>query len=165
MRVSKRLFTLLAMILAMAACTSSPGESASDTPTRLPPTERATEAPIRPDLVIRNMYIEMEGRRGPCVDGYTPYGLRVVVENVGTADAGPFYVEMNGSFQRVGVGLKAGKYIELQFTGTAPSGRYQATADATNLIAESREDNNSMTYLAPTPTPPPLCTPMPAATP
>ena len=59
----------------------------------------------------------------------------------------------------------AGQSTVLFFTGTTPRGNYEATVDATNQIIESREDNNTLSYIAPTPTPPLLCTPTPTATP
>jgi subtilase family serine protease len=111
------------------------------------------------------VYLEMEGRQGSCVEAYTPYGIRVVVENVGPAGAGPFFVELNGARQEVNDGLMAGRSVVLHFAGTTPNGRYEATADAADQVAESQEDNNSLSFLAPTPTPPPLCTPTPTAAP
>jgi subtilase family serine protease len=111
------------------------------------------------------MYLEMEGRQGNCVEAYTPYGIRVVVENVGLASAGPFVVDLNGTQQQVDGGLAAGQFIELHFTGTAPSGQYEAHADATDHVVEDQEDNNSLSFLAPTPTPPLLCTATPTPTP
>ena len=111
------------------------------------------------------MYLEMEGRHGNCVGAYSPYGIRVVVENTGSTGAGPFLVYLNGTLQEVKDGLMAGWHVELHFAGTIPSGRYAATADAADQIVESQEDNNTLTFFAPTPTPPLLCTPTPTSTP
>ena len=36
------------------------------------------------------MYLEMERRQGNCVEVYTPYGIRVLVENIGLAECWPF---------------------------------------------------------------------------
>ena len=72
---------------------------------------------------------------------------------------------LNGTLQEVKDGLMAGQHVELHFAGTIPSGRYAATADAADQIVESREDNNTLTFFAPTPTPPLLCTPAPTSTP
>ena len=118
-----------------------------------------------PDLIIKLMYLEMEGRQSNCVEAYTPYGIRVVVENIGRASAGPFVVDLNGARQQVDGDLAAGKSIELHFTGTKPSGQYEAFADVTDQVVEQQEDNNSLSYLAPTPTPPPLCPATPTPTP
>jgi subtilase family serine protease len=158
MRISIARLALLMMMLVMAACTPSlmspaaPGGVSGPAPAYLP------------DLIIKLIYLEMEGRRGNCVGTYTPYGMRVLVENIGSAGAGPFVVDLNGARQQVDGGLTAGQFIELHFTGTAPGGRYEAHADATNQVVEYREDNNSLSFLAPTPTPPPLCTATPIAT-
>ncbi len=111
------------------------------------------------------MYLEMEGRQGNCVNAYSPYGIRVQIKNIGSANTGSFFVDLNGILQEVNYGLLVGQYIELHFAGTIPSGQYEATADATNQVVESREENNTFSFLAPTPTPPPLCLATVPATP
>lgn len=123
-----------------------------------------TELTSMPDLVIKLIYLEMEGRQSNCVEAYTPYGIRVLVENIGLASTGPFVVDLNGTRQQVDGGLTAGQFIELHFTGTTPSGQYKAFADVTNQVVEHQEDNNSLSFLAPTPTPPPLCPATPTPT-
>ena len=85
-----------------------------------------------PDLIIKLIYLEMTGRQSNCVEAYTPYEIRVLVENIGLASAGPFVVDLNGMRQQVGEGLAAGQLIELYFAGMASSGQYKATADLTN---------------------------------
>jgi subtilase family serine protease len=178
----RRLITLLAFLsltLVMAACIFRPALSASPTialsPASLPTpyvmvlvTDMAsptltivtTSAPILlPDLIIKSIYLEMEGRHTNCVDVYSPYGIRVLVENIGLASARPFIVDMNGMRQQVDTGLTAGQHIELHFAGTTPSGQYEAFADVTNQVVESDEYNNTLSFIAPTPTPPLLCTP------
>lgn len=67
-----------------------------------------------------------------CVDAYSPYGIRVLVENIGLSTADPFIVDMNGAKQQVDTGLAAGERIEIHFAGTTPSGQYEAFADVTN---------------------------------
>jgi subtilase family serine protease len=61
--------------------------------------------------------------------------------------------------------LLVGESIELHFAGTISSGQYEATVDVTNQVIESREDNNTFSFQAPTPTPPPLCVVTVTATP
>ena len=114
---------------------------------------------LLPDLIIKFMYLEMDGRHANCVEAYSPYGIRVLVENIGLASAGPFIVDMNGMRQQVNTDLAAGERIELHFAGTTPSGQYEAFADVTNQVVESEEYNNILSFIAPTPTPPLLCTP------
>ncbi len=119
-----------------------------------------------PDLIIKGMYLEMEGRHANCVEAYSTYGIVVLVENIGLASAETFVVDMNGARLQVNSGLvAAGQVIRLFFVGTTPSGRYEAFADATNQVVERQEDNNTLSFLAPTPTPPLLCTATPTPTP
>jgi hypothetical protein len=170
MQIPKNSIVLLLLIIIVAACTVQPLQPAQ------PGTPKASTASpslfptgvsgpsSKPDLTIKFVALEMEGRQGNCVNAYTPYGIRVQVENIGSTDAGPFVVDLNGRRQNMDDGLIAGQSVVLFFAGTSPDGNYQAVADATNQVTESREDNNSMSYIAPTPTPPPVCTPTPAAT-
>jgi hypothetical protein len=118
-----------------------------------------------PDLVVESLYLEMEGRQGGCVRAYTPYGIRVRVRNTGPLSSGPFMVDLNGVRQRMEGELSAGQFIELHFPGTVESGRYLAYVDAAGEVAERAEDNNTLSFQAPTPTPPPLCTPTPTSSP
>jgi hypothetical protein len=170
MKISTIQVALLLLVAAMTACTSTPAPPASPTVVDMPvPSPTVTLSPTPtivspsepaslPDLVIKVVYLEMSGRQGNCVEAYSHYEIRVSVENLGTANAGPFVVEMNGTQQQVDEGLTAGQVIMLHF-GTTPSGQYVATVDASDQVAELEEDNNSLSYLAPTPTPPLLCTP------
>lgn len=156
-------FALLLLGLGMAACTLipvSPAETLSPH-TITPPTESAS----LPDLIIKLVYLEMSGRQTNCVAAYTPYEIRVLVENIGLASAGPFAVDLNNTRQQVNEGAAPGEVIDLYFSGTTPSGQYQATVDSINQVVEREEDNNTLSYLAPTPTPPPLCTATPISTP
>lgn len=147
------------MVLIMLACTPRLAWPVN------PIVVSTAELASLPDLTIKLMYLEMEGRQSNCVEAYTPYGIRVLVENIGLANAGPFVVDLNGARQQVDEGLAAGQVVELHFAGTVPSGGYEAYADATNQVIEHQEDNNSFSFLAPTPTPPPLCTATPIPTP
>jgi len=128
------------------------------------PTEQASPSPSTepyhplPDLTISNMYVEMEGRQhNECIEEYTPYGIRVIVQNIGDEDAGPFFVHVNAISTVITMGLPAGESIELHFHGTDPSGQYSATVDMDGEIQEISEENNTQSYIAPTPTPPILC--------
>ena len=130
----------------------------------LPASPSAANTPTvaRPDLVVQSMYLEMADRHGrACVAAFSPYGIRLVVRNVGVTVSGPFEVELNGVTQTVRTGLGPGQDIELHFSGTVPSGQYVARVDAANQVPEEGEGNNGATFIAPTPSPPPLCTPNP----
>jgi len=171
MRVPKIRIVFFLLIFAIVACTPRPLlpviPSVSEVPAPSPlafPTS-ASDLSSQPDLTIKLMYLEMEERQGNCVNAYSPYGIRVRIENTGSANTGPFDVDLNSIHRKVDNGLRAGQSIVLFFAGTTPSGNYEAIVDVTNQIIESREDNNTLSYIAPTPTPPLLCTPTPTATP
>lgn len=139
--------------------TFSPAPIPLSSPTPILDTPRPANS-ANPDLIVDYMYVEMEGRYGEgCVVPFTPYGIRVVVRNIGETAADTFTVEVNGFRQPVAGGLPAGQWIELHFSGTVNSGQHQAYVDAANEVAESNEDNNTLQFQAPTPSPPPLCTP------
>jgi hypothetical protein len=65
----------------------------------------------------------------------------VTFKNIGTADAGTFVVSMNGSEQTVS-GLAAGQTSSVRYAFN-PTSR-TAIVDATNLITESDENNNTL---------------------
>jgi subtilase family serine protease len=143
--------------LVIVACNPNPPASESSPPSPLVQSTSESDHPSQPDLNINLLYLEMEGRQGNCVNAYSPYGIRVQIKNIGSANTGSFFVDLNGIRQEVSNGLLVGQSIELHFAGTIPSGQYEATADVTNQVVESREDNNTYSFRAPTPTPPPLC--------
>jgi hypothetical protein len=157
------------LILAIVACTSKsrllPNPTIAEPSPSLVHSTSAANRPSQPDLIIDFMYLEMEGRQGHCVNVYSPYGIRVQIKNIGSATTGPFWVDLNGVIKVVKDGLQVSQSIELHFAGTIPSGQYEATADITNQVVESREDNNTSSFHAPTPTPPPLCVLTATATP
>ena len=161
----------LVLLVAIAACTPKPfvtaHPSAPDGQNPPPLVSQTGEAQLSslPDLIIKFMSLDMDGNQGNCVKAYSRYGIRVRIENVGSAGAGPFVVDLNDQRQTVDSGLTAGENIALFFVGTVASGNYEAAVDPTDQVVESREDNNTLSYLAPTPTPPLLCTPAPTGTP
>jgi hypothetical protein len=136
----------------------TPGTAVQDTPKA---TIQENTSPSGADLVIYNMILMMAGQQGNCVNRYAPYGIRVVIENQGHGDANTFWVGVNEDLLQVEEGLAAGQSLALHFSGTVPSGTYMATVDVFDQVKELNEDNNLETFLAPTPTPPPICTPTP----
>jgi subtilase family serine protease len=117
-----------------------------------------------PDLTIKFIYLEMAGRQSNCVRAYGPYEIRVVVQNIGVANAGHFAVHLNGKSKQVYEGLLAGHSIVLHFANITPSGQYAVSIDPSNRVRERDENNNTQTYFAPTPTAPLLCTATPSST-
>jgi subtilase family serine protease len=155
--MEKQLCGVVVVFLALLLACQSP-------PVSNPPT---SSAEALPDLKITNIYVEMQGRTGYCVDAYTPYEIRVTVQNAGESPAPPFQVALNHQQQFLLQGLPAGQSIELHFSLSASNGQYEAVADPDNQVREKDENNNRAAYQAITPTPPLLCTKIPstAATP
>ena len=96
---------------------------------------------------------------GSCNYISTVLGIRVTVANVGQADADAFAVDLNGGHQAVvSGGLAAGATTSVWINYYLP-GQNTATVDAGLEVAESNENNNSLTQQLPIPTLPPTCTP------
>ncbi len=107
-----------------------------------------------PDLIVSNIQTEWEGGNG-CLVSFNQ-GIRVWVQNIGNADAGPFVVDINGAQWNVD-GLAAGATISQWFGGIP--GFVHVVADSTNMVTESNENNNTRDAFLVTATPPPTCTP------
>jgi hypothetical protein len=122
-----------------------------------------TAAPL-PDLTVKYVQITLE-TGADCNYTSTKLGTRVVVENIGAADAGPFAVEVNGVQQTVEAGLAAGQTASLWFEGYAFGGETRVSIDPASQVTESNKANNSVSQMVPIPTLPPTCTPPPAAAP
>ena len=114
-------------------------------------------APL-PDLVVAQSKIELE-TGADCDYASTQLGVRVVVENVGEAGAGPFVVDVNGAQQQVPKGLAAGESTSLWFEGYGASGENAIVVDAGFDVEESDDANNRLSQRLPWPTLPPTCTP------
>ena len=130
----------------------------------LEPTVTATDRPAAaPDLTIVRMWHSFEDES--CTYGQ-PLGVFVEVANIGDGGAGPFVVLVNAKPRAVPGGLAANRSVVVWVPPTAmPSGGGTlAIVDRTNVVKESREDNNRLSELLPVPTPPRDCaTPTPAS--
>jgi len=119
------------------------------------PTATLTSTPTGsaslPDLTISS--ITYVGSTPACANNPRD---NVVVSNIGSVNAGTFSVSFSSQTQSV-ASLAAGQSVTLSF-GAIP-GTSTATADSTNVIAESNEGNNSLTASLPAPTQAPTCTP------
>jgi len=132
----------------------------TDSPT---PVDVATIQNALPDLVVTGMRIEWQPGSICFLPG-TPSGVRVNFANAGTGPAGPFVVEVRGRQQAV-PRLVAGASASVFSLGDSSPGETTATIDATFLVTESDETNNSLTQSLAVPTPPVSCTPNPTPTP
>jgi photosystem II stability/assembly factor-like uncharacterized protein len=113
----------------------------------------------QPDLTIETMRIELQNPS--CLAPGDIMGIRVWVKNNGQATAGSFVVTVNGLQQTVN-GLGVGETTALFFPNS--NNPVTASADSTNLIAESNEANNTRSEMVAVPTPPlpcPTSTPTP----
>lgn len=130
----KKLTTALIILgLLLTACTSSS--------TREPETDSTATADA-PDLEITDAEEVTDG-------------VKVTIENSGTADAGEFYLffELSkdgktvGEFNKKVSGVKAGeeKIVETSFSGTEYGLGY-AKVDSKNAISESDEENNEFGF-------------------
>ena len=157
------LLSTLILLLSLPAC----GTITIVVPTAAPPVtlQATTPSGTLPDLALSNVYLAMQGSRGNCVDAYTPYEIRITLQNLGAFPAFNIPVVEFSTGTQLQVGeLGAGQSMELYFPATAANGSYSFSVDPQNTIPEANESNNTASYLAPTPTPPVLCTPV-ASTP
>ena len=127
--------------------TNTPTPTFTPTPTR---TGTLTTPGIGPDLVISG--IVYVGSTPTCANQLKE---RVDISNIGTADAGMFVVTINGTQYQIN-SLAAGQSTSIVISASMS---VTATADSTNLIAESNETNNSASANFPLPSQAPTCTP------
>jgi hypothetical protein len=117
-----------------------------------------------PDLVVGSIQQEWQGGNG-CLVSFNQ-GARVSVSNIGVADAGPFVVDLDtewgGQHLSVDAGLAAHEGTSLWFPSSG--GGLLAIVDATLMVTESDENNNTRFGFWYTATPPPTCSPTPRAT-
>jgi PKD repeat protein len=141
--------------------TATPTRTATATATSCGPIYRTAtpDGTSLPDLVISS--ITFAGSSPSCAN--QPKNS-VVVTNNGTVAAGTFQV----SYSAGGVpqpaqtvnGLAAGQSVTLLFSSASGAGMtVTATADSTNMVAESNESNNTNSAILPIPTQAPTCTP------
>jgi len=145
------------------ACTPTPGPS----PT---PTATAPSGVPLPDLTVVSLteYVSSSvaiTTPTPNAQGCwwipwigSSFGVRVNIQNIGTADASAFVVDLNGTQQTVS-GLAAGQTLSVDFGMTTRT--RTATVDVTNLVAESNETNNTFTLVLSNATATGTVTPLP----
>lgn len=109
------------------------------------------QSPGLPDLVVSSINISMVDATGRCVDGYQ---LFTSIMNQGSAPAEGVTAVETSSGHAITIGrLDAGQSVDLQLPAAAANGIYLINVDPLNLISESNETNNNLSYLLPTPTP------------
>jgi subtilase family serine protease len=115
------------------------------------------------DLVVSFINVAMVDMNGNCLSGYE---VSTTITNQGTAPADNVtVVEMSTGYTITISRLEAGQNISLRFPATPSNGTYLVNVDPQNVVSESNEMNNNLSYLYPTPTPPASCSPQGDATP
>jgi hypothetical protein len=134
-------------------------------PTAYVPGTNATSASASslPDLIVSNVYLGMQGiptNWAECIPNYGPFEIRAMIRNLGETPAYNIDAAELSSGTHLTIGeLGAGQGMEMYFPLASASVAYNVVVDSQNTIPESNEDNNTLSYLAITPTPPALCTP------
>jgi hypothetical protein len=169
----KSILRVFVPIIITALFLSACGSITVVVPTGVPPITLQASTPSTglPDLAVSTVYLGMQGipgSSGNCVPNYAPYEVRAILQNLGQAPAYTILVlELSTGTELQIAELGAGQSMELYFPAVSASGMYSLSVDAQNSIPEANENNNTFSYLAPTPTPPALCPPVdstPAAT-
>jgi hypothetical protein len=106
----------------------------------------------QPDLAVSAMRIELQNPS--CFNPGDAMGVRLSVANNGQGATGAFVVRVNNVDQTLN-SLAAGETTTIFFPGYTNS--VTVLLDATNLVPESNENNNSVTQMVPIPTPPLPC--------
>lgn len=104
-----------------------------------------------PDLTVNSVAVTLEDPK--CYDG-SPMGLRIHVSNRGLGDAALFVVKANDTSVDV-EGLAAGESTSVWVASY--SLEPDVSVDATNLVDESDEENNTFKGMIPIPTLPAPC--------
>lgn len=116
-----------------------------------------------PDLVVSRVHIAMQGvpvDTTDCVAAYAPYEVRATIENRGSAPAVNIpIIELSTGYMIQISELSPGQSMDVSMPASSQNGMYNVSVDSQNLIEEIDESNNTASYLAPTPTPPVLCSP------
>lgn len=143
-----------------ATGTPTPTPTVTHTPTLTPtPTWTLTPPPLSqlPDLIVAGMSIELE-TGSSCNYTSTILGGRLILFNNGDVAAGPFVVAVNGQQMQIPGGLAVKGAVTVWLAGVS-GGQVTAIVDATSVVSESNEANNSLTQFLPAPTLPAPCTP------
>lgn len=112
-----------------------------------------------PDLVVASMNVAMVDASGRCVDGYQIFAS---VLNQGVVPAENVTAVEMATGQSIIIGtLEAGQKMDVQMSAVGANGTYVVVVDPQNVIDESNETNNNLSFLLPTPTAYVGCAPVP----
>ena len=111
-----------------------------------------------PDLQVTTLQITMQPVPGCVASGQqSSLGLLVQIQNNGAVQTYPTDLSLNGNIVGAVPGMAPSGSTSVYITSTTAAGSYTVMADASNTIAESDENNNTLIQYVPVPTPPPAC--------
>jgi hypothetical protein len=120
-----------------------------------------------PDLVVSNVFLGMQGVPTDwteCIPNYGPIEIRAMIRNLGQTPAYNIsLIELSTRTNLTIRELDAGQGMKLYFPISSANAAYNVVVDSQNTIPESNESNNTLSYIAITPTPPALCTSSPTS--
>ncbi len=116
-----------------------------------------------PDLVLTSVRIELETGNS-CAYATNQLGVRVDIQNAGSAPAGAFVLQINDQQTLIETGIAPGQIASRWLPGYS-TGSNRIIIDPNNAIVESNRDNNRFDAPLPVPTLPPPCTPLPVTQP
>lgn len=104
-----------------------------------------------PDLVVASINVGMVDASGRCLNGYY---IQARILNQGNALAESVVALEVSTGQQVTLSrLEAGESVDIQIPAAPSTGTYIINVDPQNVITESNETNNNLSFLLPTPTP------------
>jgi Tol biopolymer transport system component len=115
----------------------------------------ATESPL-PDLAIQGVHVSDVDENNHCLDTLVILATLVNRGNAPAYNVTLVEISTNTATQAQVLGVNE-KFVA--YFPVAPGGMYNVVADPENSILESDETNNSLSYVAPTPTPSVPCVP------
>jgi len=133
-----KLKALYCLILILSAC--------APVVTALPTSDGLT----LPDLVVSYINVAQVDENGRCLGGYK---ISATILNQGQASAANVEAVEKTTGQPIAIDrLEAGQSKTVYLSTSPTSGNYVVVVDPQNLISESNETNNNLSFLAPTPT-------------
>jgi len=104
-----------------------------------------------PDLVVDSINVGMVDANGRCLNGYY---IQAGILNQGNAPVeGVVALEVSTGQQVTLSRLEVGESVDIQIPAAPSTGTYLINVDPQNVIPESNETNNNLSFLLPTPTP------------
>jgi WD40 repeat protein len=136
-----------AFFVLVTACNTTNGGFLPTSSLPPSPVATATDTPL-PDLAAISMEFGTEVAL-QCYDASTLLGIRVTLENRGTAGSGPFSLRLNDLEHSIPSGLAAGERLTLWFPGYSPQNIL--VIDPGQQVQESNKTNNQLIspYIAP----------------